>query len=276
VASAAGSAAPVSRTGRDIGILALVMVVLVGVVRAGASMEHAVPVSLGNASITNANEVVADAEARFDEWVEGGATRVSEDAGCYFFRPLGPTQGAVPAGMFPPGLLPGGEGAEGIDLLMCGPVEMSTESIDALPGTEPQPWLTGIVYYFPTDAPNALRGEFQTMLQSSLAVLATSGALTSDALIAADGRRPSDSSIEDPEWRDVTPTGDMPPVVPGMPGSGTGGAGTGGTGGGVELPPGVSVPELPPGVTVPPGMSIPEMPELPEMPGTTLPGSPGG
>lgn len=247
-------AVPLRRTGRDLGVLAVVAVVLVLLMRAGASVEYAVPISLGNTPITNEDEVIADAEATFQEYVDAQATRVSNDAACYFFRPLGSTQGAVPAEMFA-GLLPGGEDAEGVDLLLCGPVELSGPAMDAIPGMPAQPWLTGVVYYYPDggSAPG-LRGEFQTMLQSSLGVLtAGMGGVKADVLVATDGRNPDSDTVEDPDWREVTPTGETPPG-PGVPGGG-------------ELPPGVSIPELPPGVTVPPGMSLPELPELPEGPG---------
>jgi len=253
-------AGPVSRTRRDLGVLAVVLVLLAVLVRAGSSVEYAVPVSLGNTPITNTDEVIADAEATFQQWVDAQATRVSDDAACYFYRPLGPTQGAFPAGALPTGLLPGGEDADGIDLLMCGPVEMSTAAIDTIPGSEPQPWLTGMVYYFEEggDAP-AFRGEFRAMLQSSLGVLAAGmGGVQSEHLVAANGHDPDPGDIENPDWREVTPTGETPPGGIGLPGAPGGGAGP-------------SVPELPPGVTIPPDVSLPELPELPE-----LPGSPGG
>jgi hypothetical protein len=247
---------PASHTVRDLGVLAVVVALLAALVVGGSRVEYAVPVSLGNATIKNVDEVVADAEDRFQQYVDAQADRVAEDASCYFFRPLGPTQGAVPAGMFPPGLLPGGEDAEAIDILLCGPVEMSNEAMDAIPGSEPEPWLTGIVYYFSTDGGTALRGEFQTMLQSSLALLASVEQVTDDYLIAADGHKPDADDIENPEWKDVTPTGDAIPIGPDLPGG--------------DLPPDVTLPpgvELPPGVTLPPGLSLPEPP-----PGVTLPG----
>jgi hypothetical protein len=236
------------------------MVLLVGLVKVGSGVEYAVPVSLGNTPITNTDEIIADAEATFRQWVDAQATRVAEDAACYFYRPLGPTQGAVPAGAFPAGLLPGGEDAEGIDLLFCGPVELSTPAMDALPGQTPQPWLTGVVYYFPDDGPGpAYRGEFRAMLQSSLGVItAGSGGVSSDMLVEANGHNPDSGDIDDPDWRDVTPTGETPPS----------GIGPGGLGSGGELPPGVSIPELP---------EVPELPELPEVPELPeLPGGPGG
>jgi hypothetical protein len=259
----AGPLDTVSRTGRDLAVLAAVVVVLVLLVRVGSNVEYAVPVSLGNTPITNTDEVIADAEVAFRQHVDAQATRVADDAACYFFRPLGPTQGAVPAGMFPAGLLPGGEDADAIDLLLCGPVEMSTTAMDALPGMPSQPWLTGVVYYYEDDGPApAFRGEFQRLLQSSLGVLtAASGGVKSDTLVAANGHSPDAGDIDDPDWRDVTPTGETPPG--GLPGGGELPPGVSIP----ELPPGVSVPELPPGVTVPPGTSIPELPGLPELPG---------
>jgi hypothetical protein len=255
---AAVPAGPVARTTRDLGVLAVVVVVLAAIVKVGSGVEYAVPVSLGNTPITNTDEVIADAEEVFGQHVDAQATRVAVDAGCYFYRPFGSTQGAVPADMFPAGLLPGGEDAEAIDLLLCGPVEMSGQAMDTVPGMAPQPWLTGVVYYYEDDGPApAYRGEFQTMLQSSLSVLtAATGGVQAEALVRANGHHPDGGDLSDPEWRDVTPTGETPPGGIGLPGGGGGGGGDGGI-------------ELPPGVTLPPGMSLPELPELPEMPGGT-------
>jgi hypothetical protein len=277
----ASTVGPVSRTTRDLTVLAAVVVVLAVLVRVGSSVEYAVPISLGTSTITNADDVIAEAEDALQQWVDAQATRVSEDAACYFFRPLGPTQGAVPVDMFPAELLPGMEDADAVDLLMCGPVELATEAMDTLPGMAPQPWLTGLVAYV-EDPPGSYRGEFRGMLQSSLAVLTTAmGGVSSDQLVRANGHHPASGIVDDPDWREVTPTGEPPPGGATLPGGDDLPPGVT-LPGGDDLPPGVTLPELPPDVTVPPDMSLPDLPGITvpqrrDVPGVpALPGASGG
>jgi hypothetical protein len=257
---------PLARTGRDLGVLAVVVLVVAGLWTAGSRVEHPVPVSLGNATITNAEQVVADAEAVFQDYVEAQADRVAADPACYFLRPFGPTQGAVPANMFPTGLLPRSEGVEAIDVLLCGPVELSGEAIDAVPGVEPQPWLAGIVYYSLTDDGTAFRGEFQIMLHSSLGLLASRSGDTRDLLVAVDGHAPDRDIIEDPDWTDVTPTGEAPPGLSPPPGLEPPSIPSLPPGVEPPSPPGVApppIPGLPPGLEPPPGLDLPPIPSVP-------------
>jgi len=262
--AAAGTRGPRARTGRDLGVLAVVVVVLGALVHVGTSRQYPVPVSLGNATIANARPMMADADHRFGELVNAEATRVAQGARCYFWRPLGPTQGAMPAGAFPAGLLPGDEKPDAVDIILCGPVEISPDAAPLGVSKGAPPWVSGIVYYtFSDKAGSSIRGKVKMMLAIPLPVLAATGGARADTLLTADGHHPGAGSIAHPRWRHVTPTGEVPPGVTGLPGGGTGLPG-----GGTGLPPGVTVP---PGITVPPGVSVPTLPPVTLPPGMTLP-----
>jgi len=255
----AGARGPQARTGRDLGVLAVVVVVLGALVHAGASRQYPVPVSLGNATITNARQVLDSADRQFGDLVDAQATRVSRDARCYFWRPLGPTQGAVAGAALPAGLLPGDEKPDAIDIILCGPVEISSGAAPLGLGKDDPPWVSGFVYYHANQGGTSLRGKVKTMLAIPLPVLAATGGARAGTLLRADGHHPSARSITHPRWRTVTPTGATPP-----------GGGTG-LPPGITVPPGVSVPTLPPGITVPPGVSVPTLPPVTLPPGMTLP-----
>lgn len=248
---------PRATTARDLAVLAAVVVIgaLILWVRSGA--EYPVPVSLGNITITNTEEILSASDEAFDELVRSQGGRVAEGASCYFYRPLGPTQGAMPAGFFPPGLLPGGEDADAIDMVLCGPVELSGVA-GSVAGIENPPWVPGIVYYY--ESGTNYRGEFQRILPMPVSVLASGGLFGSEDLLTADGHSPDRDAVEDPRWREVSPSGDPLPPGGGFPGGSDGGSGDGSDGSdgsdsglppGVTLPPGISVPTLPPNITLP-------------------------
>jgi len=223
---------PLSRPRRDLVVLVAVAVGLVAVVRAWSQVEHPVPVSIGNATIENAGEVLADAEASLQELAESQGGRIAEEAACYFYRPLGSTQGAVATEMLG-GLLSGVEDAEATDIVLCGPAELTASGL--LEGLPQESWVPGLVNYFATDSPTSYRGELYAVLPSPMPMLTASGGVTPDVLIDADGRSPDGGVIDDPTWREIEPSGD--------PSEGP----------------------------LPPGISLPEMPDLPDVPDLDVP-----
>lgn len=244
---------PRASTARDLAILAAVVVVLALVLRVRAQVEYAVPVSLGNVTITNTGEILTAANEAFDEMVQSQGGRVAEDAACYFYRPLGATQGSMPTDFFPAGLLPGGEDAAALDMLLCGPVELGG-TMGNVPGTETPPWIPAVIYYY--ESGSNYRGEFQRVLPMALPILTATGGLDNEHLLTAEGRSPDQGDIEDPQWREVSGSGDAPPG---------GGFPTDELPPGVTLPPDVTMPTLPPDMTLP---SLPSDITLPTVPGS--------
>lgn len=232
--SRGGSAlGPLSRPGRDLVIALGVVAVLVALVRARSGVEYPLPVSIGNATVENSAEVLADAEARLHEMAASQGGRIAEEAACYFWRPMGSTQGAVsPDVLGSLGSILGD--ADAVDIVLCGPAELTpTGLMEALPAGEP--WVTGIVGYTPGSAEGVYRGEVQNLLAMPLATLAATGGVQADTLLAADGRSPDAGVLDDPTWVEVEGTGE---------GDGSG---------------------------LPPGFSIPELPDLPSVPGQGAP-----
>lgn len=244
--SRGGSAlGPVSRPGRDLAIALAVVAVLVALVRARAGVEYPLPVSIGNATVENSAEVLADAEARLQELAASQGGRIAEEAACYFWRPLGSTQGAASTDML--GSLGSMFGdSEAVDIVLCGPAELTpTGFMEGLPAGEP--WVSGIVGYVPGSSEGTYRGELQNLLQMPLATLTATGGVQADTLLAADGRSPDAGVLDDPTWVEVEGSGE-------------------GDGGG--LPPGISIPELP---DLPDLDDMPELPDIPSLPGSEAP-----
>jgi hypothetical protein len=226
---------PLSRPRRDLLVLVAVAVGLVALVRAWSQVEHPVPVSLGNNTIENADEVLADAEARLQELADSQGGRVAEEAACYFYRPLGSTQGGMPTEMLS-GLLSGAEDAEASDMLLCGPAELAASGLpEGLEGLPQEPWVPGLVNYFAGDSPTSYRGEVYMVLPTPMPMLTAGGGVSPEVLLDADGRAPDGDTIDDPTWREIEPSGDP-----------------------VESP-------------LPPGILLPEMPDLPDMPDLEVP-----
>lgn len=194
---------PLTRPGHDVVVLLLVMAGLIGLVWWRSGVEYPVPVSIGNMTIQNAAEVLADAEGQLQSMVESQGGRIAEGAACYFWRPLGPTQGGVGTdalGELLTGLAD--EGTQFMDVLLCGPAEVTATGL-SLPSQEP--WVPGVVSYFPGDSPGTFRGEVSTLLPAPLPVLTATGGVDPSTLLTADGRSPDGSDVDDPTWREVTP-----------------------------------------------------------------------
>lgn len=192
---------PLTRPGRDLVVLVLVVAGLAGLVRWGSRAEYAVPVSLGAYTIQNASEVLADAEDQLRSMVETQGGRIAEGAACYFWRPFGPTTGAAETadmGELLTGLVD--DDAEIIDVILCGPAEVSATTL-SVPSQEP--WVPGMVSYFPGDAPGTYRGEVARLLPAPLPVLTATGGVDPSTLLDADGRSPDGGDLDDPTWRGV-------------------------------------------------------------------------
>lgn len=218
-ASPGSALGPLARPTRDLGVLVVVAVLLGGLVWARAGVEHPLPVSIGNATIENGDEVLADAGARLQELSAAQGGRIAEEAACYFWRPMGSTQGAMATEMFG-SLMPGLEDAAAMDIVLCGPVELTPSGL--MENLAASPWVPAMVGYVPGSSPDTYRGEVQTLLPMPLP--ATSGEVGADALLAADGRSPDGGVIDDPTWIEVEPSGEpgdspFPPGVdiPGLP-----------------------------------------------------------
>jgi hypothetical protein len=220
---------PRSKTWRDVGVLVVLVGVLGVVLDARAGAVYAIPVTFGHDPIVNVHEIVAVAEEQFDQLVGSSGGRVARGARCYFYRPLGPT-GAIPGELLPAEMLGiFGEGVDGFDVMVCGPVELAGASSGS------SPWVGGIVAYR-SSGDGSFRGEFQTLLPAQFGAVQAMGGVRSDHLLTADGLQPDGDVVTAAVWRDVAPTGEPPPT-PGL---------------GPEPP--VS---LPPGVTLPLGVTLP-------------------
>lgn len=249
---------PVSRPGRDLVVALLVGAALVLLVRARAGVDYRLPVTLGNGVVENGDEVLADAEARLQELAESQGGRIAEEAGCYFWRPLGSSQGAVDPEQFG-GLLSslgdagglGFEDAEAMDIVLCGPADLTPSGLmEGLPAQEP--WVTGVVTFVTGSQEASFRGEVQTLLPMPLATLTATGGVQADSLLDADGRSPDQDELDDPTWIEVEGTGE---------------------GGGLGIP-GISVPEmpdLPDDIELPDGMELPDLEGMPDGSGPPAP-----
>ena len=239
-ARGASALGPVSRPARDVAVLVVVLAVVVMLVRARAGVEYPLPVSVGNATIENGAEVLADAEEHLQELAESQGGRIAEEAACYFWRPMGATQGAVATEMLSAlgSLLPDMDGAVAVDIVLCGPAEL-TSAVD-LPGMAQEPWVPAIVGYYPGSSATTTRGEVKQILPVPLPVLSAMGGAQADTLLEADGRSPDEDVLENPTWIEVEGTGE---------------------GSGLGLPPEMSLPEIP---DIPDIENLPDMDDLPD------------
>ncbi|HEY8548158.1 MAG TPA: hypothetical protein VIL36_24035 [Acidimicrobiales bacterium] len=237
---------PLARPGRDLVVALVVGALLVVLVRARAGIEYPLPVSIGNATVENGAEVLADAEERLDDLASSQGGRIAEEAACYFWRPMGPTQGAASTQMLG-NLLPSVmDDAVAMDIILCGPAELTSSGIMEGLSTG-EPWVTGLVGYRPGSSEGAYRGEVQTLLPMPLTMLTATGGVQADTLLSADGRSPDDDAIDDPTWIEIEGTGEGGSSFP-------------------ELPD-LSIPDLPGGD---------DLPELPDLPDLSIPDLPTG